>query len=275
MESKEKILACLNILKRLPPTQIQKNAAALASLIPDYAEELYQKIDKPLDIGQDEKGNQFIQSEFNRDGDSFRSHVTNSYYPPIDDAVYPSEALRKLELKANAVFDEYRRLYYEGGLSSCYFWDKEDGGFATAWLIRKNVEKTKGIEDGSWSSINVIDIKTDGKSKWTYKITTSVVLEMNIIQNQDVGKFNITGTLTKQKEESFEAPAGNKDLELFHIMKIGTLVEDVESYLRAQLDGVYFGKTKDIVFQTRFLEGEKHFIQQRLGLAGEFKQKYG
>lgn len=105
--------------------------------------------------------------------------------------------MRKLEIKANAVFDEYRRLYYEGGLSSCYFWDKEDGGFATAWLIRKNVEKSKGIEDGSWSSINVIDIKTDGKSKWTYKITTSVVLEMNIIENQDVGKFNITGTLTK------------------------------------------------------------------------------
>lgn len=75
----------------------------------------------------------------------------------------------------------YMLRYYEGGLSSCYFWDKEDGGFATAWLIRKNVEKSKGIEDGSWSSINVIDIKTDGKSKWTYKITTSVVLEMNII----------------------------------------------------------------------------------------------
>jgi capping protein beta len=41
MESREKILACLNILKRLPPTQIQKNADALATLIPDYAEELY------------------------------------------------------------------------------------------------------------------------------------------------------------------------------------------------------------------------------------------
>lgn len=27
--------------------------------------------------------------------------------------------------------------YYEGGISSCYFWDKDDGGFATAWLIRK------------------------------------------------------------------------------------------------------------------------------------------
>lgn len=48
MESKDKIISSLNILKRLPPTQIHKNATALATLIPDLAEELYQKIDKPL-----------------------------------------------------------------------------------------------------------------------------------------------------------------------------------------------------------------------------------
>lgn len=87
--------------------------------------------------------------------------------------------------------------YYEGGYSACYFWDKDGGGFNTAWLIRKNIEKSKGLEDGSWSSINVIYVKTDGKTKWTYKITTSVVLEMNVLTNEDVGKFNITGTLTK------------------------------------------------------------------------------
>ena len=44
-------MACLNILKRLPPTQIQKNAYALSQIIPeDYAEELHQRIDKPLGI---------------------------------------------------------------------------------------------------------------------------------------------------------------------------------------------------------------------------------
>jgi capping protein beta len=119
MESREKILACLNILKRLPPTNIQKNADALATLIPDYAEELYQRIDKPLgkiifsypDLGTDTKnGNLFITSEFNRDGDSFRSHISNQYFPPLDDAVFPSENLRSLEEKANILFDEYKKL---------------------------------------------------------------------------------------------------------------------------------------------------------------------
>ena len=87
--------------------------------------------------------------------------------------------------------------YYEGGVSSCYFWDKEDGGFASAWLVRKNVDKARGVDQGSWSSINVIDVRSDAsKRKWTYKITSSVVLEMNINQ-PDTGNFNVAGSLTK------------------------------------------------------------------------------
>ena len=31
-----------------------------------------------------------------------------------------------------------KKSYYEGGVSSCYFWDKDDGNFATAWLVRKS-----------------------------------------------------------------------------------------------------------------------------------------
>jgi hypothetical protein len=29
--------------------------------------------------------------------------------------------------------------YYEGGTSACYFWDKDGGGFDTAWLVRKGI----------------------------------------------------------------------------------------------------------------------------------------
>jgi len=107
-----------------------------------------------------------------------------------------------MELKANTLFNEYRHLYYEGGVSSCYFWDKDDGNFATAWMIRKNVDQVKGVKVGSWSSINVIDVKCDeSKLKWTYKITTSVVLEMTIDSKQ-TGDFNVNGSLTKTKDET-------------------------------------------------------------------------
>lgn len=41
----------------------------------------------------------------------------------------PSERLRKLEIDANHAFDQYREMYFEGGVSSVYLWDL-DHGFA-------------------------------------------------------------------------------------------------------------------------------------------------
>ena len=48
----------------------------------------------------------------------------------------PSDSLRELELQANAAFDTYRELYFEGGVSSVYLWDL-DQGFAGVVLIKK------------------------------------------------------------------------------------------------------------------------------------------
>ena len=36
----------------------------------------------------------------------FRSPWTNSYDPPLEDGAMPSERLRKLEVEANAAFDQ-------------------------------------------------------------------------------------------------------------------------------------------------------------------------
>lgn len=41
-----------------------------------------------------------------------------------------------MEMKANEAFDIYRDLYYEGGVSSVYFWNLDDG-FAGVVLLKK------------------------------------------------------------------------------------------------------------------------------------------
>lgn len=41
-----------------------------------------------------------------------------------------------MEIKANEAFDVYRELYYEGGVSSVYLWDLDDG-FAGVVLLKK------------------------------------------------------------------------------------------------------------------------------------------
>ena len=38
----------------------------------------------------------------------FRSPWTNTYDPPLEDGAMPSERLRKLEIEANAAFDQVR-----------------------------------------------------------------------------------------------------------------------------------------------------------------------
>ena len=48
----------------------------------------------------------------------------------------PSERVRKMEVRANEAFDVYRELYYEGGVSSVYFWNLDDG-FAGVVLLKK------------------------------------------------------------------------------------------------------------------------------------------
>lgn len=50
----------------------------------------------------------------------------------------PSESLRKLEIAMNQAFDVYRGLYFEGGVSSVYLWDLDDG-FAGVVLLKKGL----------------------------------------------------------------------------------------------------------------------------------------
>ncbi len=84
--------------------------------------------------------------------DIHRSPWSNEYDPPLEDGTVPSAKLRRLEVTANDAFDTYRDLYvrprspghsltfaryYEGGVSSVFLWDQDDGGFAGVVLFRK------------------------------------------------------------------------------------------------------------------------------------------
>ena len=112
-------------------------------------EDLLSSVDQPLKIARDKQfGKDYLLCDYNRDGDSYRSviimkwnliyHCTgpcdrspwsNAYDPPLEDGAMPSERLRKLEVDANTAFDQYREMYFEGGVSSVYLWDL-DHGFA-------------------------------------------------------------------------------------------------------------------------------------------------
>jgi len=242
----ERQLDCaLDLMRRLPPQQIEENLSDLIDLVPDLCEDLLSSVDQPLKIARDkETGKDYLLCDYNRDGDSYRSPWTNKYDPPLDDGALPSDKLRRLEVDANAAFDQYREMYFEGGVSSVYLWDL-DHGFAGVILIKKAGDGSKKIR-GCWDSIHVIEVnEKSGGRQSHYKLTSTVMLWLQT-NKEASGMMNLGGSLTRQAEQDSAVSDSNS-----HIANIGKMVEDMENKVRNTLNEIYFGKTRDIVNSMR------------------------
>lgn len=243
---------CLNVLRRTPPAEVEDNLERIAALRPDLDEELWQRVDTPLQVQSDpEVGREYILCDYNRDGDSYRSPFNNQYYPPIEDGdegFRPSPRLRELEVEANTVFDVYRHQYFEGGVSSVYMWDLENrDGFAACFCIQKEVAGD-GSHDfkGYWSSIHVFEVvKSGGPDTHDYRLTSTVLVSMPL-EDQQIGQVNLSGSITKQAEKTQRLKTIGDQKES-HIEVMGPMLEDLETELRRTIEGVYFQKTKEII----------------------------
>uniref|UniRef100_A0A6G3MGN3 F-actin-capping protein subunit beta n=1 Tax=Henneguya salminicola TaxID=69463 RepID=A0A6G3MGN3_HENSL len=171
---------CLDLMRRLPPQNIEKNLSAIVDLTPqDMLQDLLSAVDQPLKIAIcSATKRQYLVCDYNRDGDSYRSPWSNTYDPPLDDGTVPTEALRKLEIRCNAAFEQYREMYFEGGISSCYIWDIDEKTFAGVLLIKKAGEGSDKIK-GCWDSIHVFEI-ISSKKEAKYKLTSTVMLWLQV-----------------------------------------------------------------------------------------------
>ncbi|RLV93201.1 hypothetical protein DV515_00013515 [Chloebia gouldiae] len=246
--SDQQLDCALDLMRRLPPQQIEKNLSDLIDLVPSLCEDLLSSVDQPLKIARDKVvGKDYLLCDYNRDGDSYRSPWSNKYDPPLEDGAMPSARLRKLEVEANNAFDQYRDLYFEGGVSSVYLWDL-DHGFAGVILIKKAGDGSKKIK-GCWDSIHVVEVqeKSSGRTAH-YKLTSTVMLWLQTNKTGS-GTMNLGGSLTRQMEKDETVSDSSP-----HIANIGRLVEDMENKIRSTLNEIYFGKTKDIVNGLRSID---------------------
>eukprot|EP01133_Synstelium_polycarpum_P013300 gene13300-15635_t len=255
--------AALDLMRRLPPSQTEDNLAGLIDMVPDLTEDLLSAIDQPLKVAYDAHSKRdYLLCDYNRDGDSYRSPWSNKYDPPIDDCALPSPKLREIEVQANEVFDIYRELYFEGGVSSVYCWDL-DGGFAAVVLIKKTQDQSKKGQPmrGTWDSIHVVEVK-DMKKNARYKLISTIMLSIET-ENDNTGKVNLAGSLTRQEEK--ESPVNDVDT---HVTNIGKMVEEMESKLRQTLETIYFGKTKQVVNELRSATGSSE-AEKRKNLSNQ------
>ncbi|KAJ9157793.1 F-actin-capping protein subunit beta [Pleurostoma richardsiae] len=251
--------SALDLLRRLNPKHTSQHLDYILRLNPDLTEDLLSSVDQPLGVRRcKQTGRDYLLCDYNRDGDSYRSPWSNQFDPPLDEAgpggvgaggnegagegAIPGERVRKMEIKANDAFDIYRELYYEGGVSSVYFWNLDDG-FAGVVLLKKAAPKG-GASEGVWDSIHVFEASERGRTT-NYRLTSTVILSLSST-GPSLGELDLSGNMTRQVEQ--DLPVEGDD---GHIANIGRLVEDMELKMRNLLQEVYFGKAKDVVGDLR------------------------
>ncbi|CAF9910597.1 F-actin-capping protein subunit beta [Imshaugia aleurites] len=237
--------SALDLLRRLPPSNTSANLTRICALAPDLTEELLSSVDQPLEVRRCKKtGRDYLLCDYNRDGDSWRSPWSNEFEPAIEgeeEGAKPSERVRKLEVGMGEAVDVYRELYYEGGVSSVYFWDLDDG-FAGVVLLKKTTPT--GKSEGGWDSIHVFE-SIDRARTSHYKLTSTVILRLST-GSDALGDMDLSGNMTRQIEQDMPVTDDSS-----HIVNVGKLVEDMELKMRNLLQEVYFGKAKDVVGDLR------------------------
>nr|XP_043636551.1 probable F-actin-capping protein subunit beta [Erigeron canadensis] len=240
----------MGLMRRIPPKHTETALNALLSLLPDHSSDLLSQIDLPLQILCDvDNGREFVLCDYNRDADSYRSPWSNKYHPPLEDGLYPSAELRKLEIEANDVFTIYRDQYYEGGASSVYLWEDDDTeGFSACFLIKKDGSKyahgRRGyLNEGGWDAIHVIEVGPEVEGIANYCLTSTVILSMTT-DHETSGTFSLSGSIRRQMKADLSVADG-------HLCNMGKMIEELEGKLRYSLDQVYFGKTKEMICKLR------------------------
>ncbi|KAI9894953.1 MAG: F-actin-capping protein subunit beta [Vezdaea aestivalis] len=234
----------LDLLRRLTPSSVSAHLRTLCNLVPALTEDLLSSVDQPLEIRRCGKsGRDYLLCDYNRDGDSHRSPWSNEFDPPLPDGTVPSERIRNVEIKANEAFDVYRELYYEGGISSVYLWNLDDG-FAGVVLMKKAAPQTAAQTEGAWDSVHVFEVQDRARNAH-YKLTSTVILHLST-EAEALGEMELSGNMTRQVERTMPVEG-----DASHVANIGKLVEEMELKMRNLLQEVYFGKAKDVVGDLR------------------------
>jgi capping protein beta len=107
------------------------------------------------------------------------------------------------------------------------------------------VDKKKGLESGIWDTINFVNVKfqNEGSLKATYKLTTTVILQMSLNHNV-CGAVDLSGSITKQVETTAAIKSFYDHQS--HVDNIGKLVEELETTLRNQVEEIYFKKSQEV-----------------------------
>ena len=228
------------LLKRVYTTaEIQEDLITLLSADPN--ENLKKNFINYLKVAVcPETGKNFLCCDFNEYRKAYRSPYTNQFVPKIDglvEGVLPSRSLREVEIRANAMLEDYKDSFYKGGTCSAYIKETSERSYSVCFAIKKNTNH------GSTDVTHVIELLYDGHHKILFKLVTRLLVTVN------AKGFKFQESLCKNLEEGLSRMEDSK-LELAHMLK---MIENMEGNLKRQTANFIQSKTMQIANACRFV----------------------
>ena len=260
--------AILNLTKIIPVSQASTLNLKICPffVIKESMKDIYKNFPIQFNINNSDPLGPFIESEVNKDGDSYRSPWSNTYFPPIDSNKLLPKELRELEQKLNELIKLYKKIYYnEDAISSAYITYSDDqisNGFTCTIYIKSNINNSPYLKDDSFlETTNIVLVKfvrersdepNKEKIKINYKTNTIFLFKLNL-----KGLDNCIYNGTKNCECKKSTYTTNYfDFEK-HLKYIGTSIEENEGSLRLKLDKIYLEKNNFIIKEIRMKEGQE------------------
>lgn len=96
-------------------------------------------------------------------------------------------------------------MYFDQGstLTSVYLFDTDHVGFGGCFLVKKQIQGTSSIKEGTWDSIHVVTVHQLQDGKVRYRVTSTVFLKMISTNPGSYGNLEIAGNLTRTREETY------------------------------------------------------------------------
>jgi capping protein beta len=259
--------AILNLTKILPVTEssILNTEICPFFLLSIEKKDIQKSFPLPFNINNSDTLGPFIESEYNKDGDSYRSPWSNKFFPPKEsDKLLPNE-LRELEERLNKIIKLYIKLYYsEDAISSAYvsFQDESiSNGFTCCVFIKSKIVNSEYLKHTSFlESSNIISIKfirersndpNKERNKIIYRTNTLFSFKLDL---KELANCTYNGTLNTF---STKTTYTNNYLDYDkHLKYIGNSIEENERTLRLKIDQVYLEKNNYICKEIRTDEGQ-------------------
>ena len=270
--------ALLNLTRILPVTHANTliNKICPFFIYKEDMKYIYKNFPIKFNINTSDPLGPFIESEYNKDENSYRSPWSNTYFPSKESTKILPKELRFLEEKINTIIKLYLKIYYnpENTISSAYInFSDISHGFNCCVLIESKIKNSEILDENSFlDSTNIINVKfVRERNREEYKVlyTTNTTFLFKLKMKNSEFEFNGTENCENKKNayisDYFQAKT--------HLENIGKSIEENEGKLRLKLDKIYLEKNNYICKEIRSSDEEtKNKVNNLKNIFSEFER---